>query len=297
MRSYQLKWALVALLVDVSFAAANPVALFEAGKFDQAKKAFSERLLEQPGDAAALYYLGKLNSDGAKSAQLFERVLAEHQRSEYADKARFELAELVFSGPYGRYVRARGMYRAFLVAHPESVLGAKARYRIGQTFLITNDADSALIVFNDLMADQTESNLMPYVRLGVAEAKAMAGKTHEALRESKLLLGASPVSGLAATLRQSLGGTLNKQESGGGNGEMGYWVRVGVFGNPENIRSLTGRLETAGYVVTDSAMAIRGLRMVLAGPFPDSVGAETARLAIEQLEGLKCQVFEQKNKE
>ena len=78
---------------------------------------------------------------------------------------------------------------------------------------------------------------------------------------------------------------------------MGYWVRVGVFGNPENIRSLTGRLETAGYVVMDSVMAIRGLRMLLAGPFPDSVGAETARLAIEQLEGLNCQVFEQKNKE
>ena len=290
MKCAALIWALLTFLVDVSISSADPSALFGEGKFEEARKAYSKRLAENPQDAAALFHLAKLSSDGAKSRQLFERVLADHPRSPYADRAQFELAELDFSGPYGRYATARATYRTFLAAHPESDLCAKARYRIGQTFLITNNPDSARVVFEELLTDQRVPEMLAYAKLGVAEAKAMAGDTQGALRVSEPLLD-SPIAVLAETFCKSLGGSRTEADVATGNSLPGFWVRVGVFGNPDNIRSLTERLEKAGFTVRDAAMVVPGLRMVLAGPFADSSGAASARQSIEQMEGLRCQVL------
>ena len=187
------------------------------------------------------------------------------------------------------------MYREFLAAYSGSDLSPLARYRIGQTYQIGNEPDSALAVFSRSIPDMPESHpLWAYFRLGKAEAKALSGRREEALAESTPLMS-SPVSRLVSAFHASLSDGFQRGRSS--NVRQEYWVRVGVFGNPDNIRRLTERLTSTGFAVVDSAMAVRGLRMVLAGPFPDSLEAETARSAIEQGEGLQCKILVSAGKE
>jgi hypothetical protein len=289
MRVHLLTLACVLILIGVSPVSGDSITLFEAGEFERARAEFTARSSEHPEDVVAMYYLAMLIPDAAKSRQLLERVLKADPQSEHAAWASFELAELLFAGPYGQYTGARKMYRAFLDTYPGSDLTTLARYRIGQTFQITNEPDSALAVFSQSIGNIRELHpLRVYFRLGQAEAKALAGRHEEALAESAPLMTSS-VSRLTRTLHASLGDGTRKGRSRKIKQE--YWVRVGVFGDLDNIRRLTERLTSAGYAMVDSAMAVGGLRMVLAGPFPDSLGAENARSAIEQSEGLRCRVL------
>ena len=57
---------------------ADPVTLFRNGQFDRAKEEFARRLGAEPDNPEALYYMGRLTMQGAKSREYFVRLLEIH---------------------------------------------------------------------------------------------------------------------------------------------------------------------------------------------------------------------------
>lgn len=265
--------------------AEDGTALFEAGRFDDARRAFLEVLENRPDDPEALYYLGRLTSEGALARRFFERLLEKHPHHALADDALFELAEAEYADPAGRYVSARRRYKELLDRYPESPHGAAARYRIGLTYLVVQAPDSALVMFE--LVDPL-SDWAPLARLGALEAQVMLGRQNEVLRtaESWLQAGAgevqAEVEALIARLR-SVG--VPDAVSG-----QAFWVQVGAFGNAGNVAALKDRLERAGFSVSVVRRKGDALLRVFAGPYRDRDLAEQHRQRISQLEKLPCVV-------
>lgn len=277
----------------------EPVALFRSGRYDEAREAFAERLSRQPDDPEALYYMGRLAREGAKSRGYFERLLEVHPDHDLADEALYELAEGDYAGPQGLYLRARRRYEHLLESHPESPLSPRARYRIGLIHLVLRQPDSAAVAFQELLRRSPTSEMAPFARLGVAESYAQMGRLGEALEAAQAVLagGPSPVAERARELIESLGGT----EPGGQAArepeppkpETGrFWVQVGAFRNVKNIRALAVRLEQAGFHVREEAVPRSDVRLLLVGPYSDRDGADGARERILATEGLRGRVIE-----
>ncbi len=277
----------------------EPVALFRSGRFDEAREAFAERLSQEPDDPEALYYMGRLAREGAKSRGYFERLLQVHPEHDLAVDALYELAEEDYAGPQGLYLRARRRYEGLLESHPESPLAPRARYRIGLIHLVLRQPDSAAVAFQELLGRSPSSEMAPFARLGVVESYAQMGRRAEALEAAQALLagGPSPVAERAQELIESLGGT----EPGGPAAPepepskpetRRFWVRVGAFRNSKNIRALAGRLVQVGFHVREEAVLRSDLRLLLVGPYSERDGADGAREHILEKEGLRGQVIE-----
>ena len=281
--------ALVCCLLVGHGWAEDGAALFDAGKFDEARKAFLDVLDHRADDPEALYYLGRLTSEGARSRRFFERLLEKHPNHALADDALFELAEADYANPAGRYVSARRRYKELLDRYPESPHGAAARYRIGLTYLVVHAPDSALAMFD--LVDPL-SAWVPLARLGALEAQVMLGRQHEALRaaENWLQAGAgdvqAEVEALIARLRPV--GEVERAP------EQAFWVQVGAFGNAGNVAALKDRLERAGFSVSVVRRKGDALLRVFAGPYRDRDAAERDRQRISQLEKLPCVVTDRR---
>ncbi|MDA0746733.1 MAG: tetratricopeptide repeat protein [bacterium] len=267
----------------------DPVAMFREGRFEEAKAVFGQKLAAHPDDAEALYYLGRLTSEAAKSKGYFERLLAVHPQHDLAGDALFELAELNFAGPSGLYLNAQRQYWKLLAEYPKSSLAPRALYRIGLTYMILRQPDSAAVVFRQVMDRYPASEMVPYAHLGVVESYVQAGRAEDALREARALEAAGPGPVRAAVREQieDLAPDSETVEPG-----VRFWVRVGVFGSAENVKALSGRLEVQGFRVRVEELAGRGLHVLLAGPFPDRGAADGARVRIEVAEKIRCLVVE-----
>jgi tetratricopeptide (TPR) repeat protein len=130
---------------------ADPVALFRDGQFDRAREAFARRLSAEPDNPEALYYLGRLTLEGAKSREYFVRLLKTHPGHELADDALFELAEADYAGPSGRYFSAENRYGKLLNEYGGSPLAPLAHYRLGSVYLMTQRPDAALAEFQTVL--------------------------------------------------------------------------------------------------------------------------------------------------
>ena len=286
----------VLTLQGSSLWAEDPVALFEAGRFDEARTAFFKRLAAQPGDAEALYYLGRLTAEGGKSRGYFARLLAAHPAHALADDALFELAEADYADPAGLYMTARRRYRQLLASYPDSPLAPRALYRIGMTYLVMRQPDSASVALQEALSRFPDSETTPYVRLGIVEAKAQQGDASEALRVAEALLegDAGPVKAAmlerVAALRKQVGRTSDEDRREETQKGGRFWVQVGAFGNRDNLGRLSARLVEAGLQVREEAVGESALRLLLTGPFADREAAEAARKRIETAEKLTCQV-------
>jgi tetratricopeptide (TPR) repeat protein len=277
----------------------DPASLFRAGRYDEARVAFAERLSQVPDDPEALYYMGRLVREGAKARGYFERLLEVHPDHDLADEALYELAEGDYAGPQGLYLRARRRYERLLESHPESPLAPRARYRIGLIHLVLRHPDSAAVAFQVLLERSPSSEMAPFARLGSAESYAQMGRRAEALEAAQAVLqgGPSPVAERAQELIESLSGTEPGGQAVRGPGarkpETGrFWVQVGAFRNVKNIRTLAARLEKAGYRVREEAVPGGDLRLLLVGPYSDRAGADGARERILATVDLRGRVIE-----
>ncbi len=247
---------------------ADPVALFRDGQFDRAKAVFTRALNAEPDNPVALYYLGRLTREGAKSREYFKRLLKSHPGHELADDALFELAEADYAGPSGRYFRAADRYKRLLNEYRSSPLASLSRHRLGCVYLNTRRPDSALVVFQNVLDADPRSEIALHARLGRIEALVMAGRTREAEREAGALAAGRPPPVISTRLAE-----LNERLKGRKPARR-IWVRVGVFGVGENLRRLSGRLAQAGLPVREEAAKVAGMRVLLVGPFPDRTSAE-----------------------
>lgn len=265
--------------------AADGAALFEAGRFDEARRAFLDVLERRPDDPEALYYLGRLSSQGVHARRFFERLLEKHPSHALADDALFELAEADYADPAERYLSARHRYKQLLDRYPTSPHAQAARYRIGLTYLVVQAPDSALVMFERV---DPLSDWAPHARLGALEAQVMLGRQSEALRsaENWLRAGAgevqADVAALVARLRPA-------QAANAVSGQV-FWVQVGAFGNAGNVAALKERLERAGFSISVVHREGDALLRVFAGPYRDRDAAERDRQRISQLEKLPCVV-------
>ncbi len=289
--------SLLVLLIGASrVESEDPIALFESGRFDEARTAFAQRLEAQPDDPVSLYYLGRLTAEGGKSRRYFERLLAVHPKHDLADDALFELAEADYAAPAGLYLTARRRYRQLLASYPDSPLAPRALYRMGMTYLVMRQPDSASAVFQEALSRFPGSAMAPYVRLGIVEARVQQGRTPEAIQEAEALLEGDPgplkavVLERIEALKKTGGGTAGGGEHKEAKQGDRYWVQVGAFRSNNNLKDLSARLAGAGFEVREEAVGKRGLRLLLVGPFADREAAEAARKRIESAEKLTCQV-------
>ena len=285
-----LLFPIVSLLAErLAWAADDPVALFEAGKFEEAKQAFVKVVSRDPDDPVAMYYLGRLSTEGAQSRRYFTRLLQKYPRHSLADDAQFELAETDFADPAGLYLSARSRFRQLLAEFPDSPHTAMAYYRIGLTFLVVNQPDSAIAAF-DFAQGRNDPDVIPQARLGTLEALLMKGQKDLVLQQAEIWMveGAGDVVEEVRDLIHRLGsGVLPPTEK-----EGKFWVRVGVFENARNVAALKKRLEDAGFgVVSDRRVGAKQI-YVFAGPYVKKADAERDRKRISERENLSCVVEE-----
>ena len=266
---------------------ADPVALFRDGQFDRAREAFARRLTAEPDNPETLYYLGRLTLEGAKSREYFVRLLKIHPAHELADDALFELAEADYAGPSGRYFSAENRYRKLLNKFGGSPLAPLARYRLGSVYLMTQRPDSALAEFQTVLDTSPGSGIAPHARLGRIEALVLAARIKEAEREADALSAGRPP--LAVVARLAVLKQLLRGQDTAGN----FWVRVGVFGNGENLRRISRRLAEAGFPVREEATTVHDLRILMVGPFPDRAAASREKPRVEKEAGVvNCIIVE-----
>jgi len=277
----------------------DPVAMFRAGRFDEARAGFQKRLSGRPDDPEALYYLGRLTPQGAKSQVYFERLLKAYPGHDLADDALFEVAEAAYAGPSGRYIHARTLYRQLLTAYPDSPLAPRALYRIGTTFLVTRQPDSAAVVFRRILDGFPDSEMVAYARLGRVEADAQKGHTAEALLGAEALLASDPgplrkeLLRQISSLRKTLGRSDRRDEQARPLEETSrLWVRVGAFRKVDNLRALSARLNRAGFRTETVRTRTDGLYFLFAGPYSDGETADRVRRRIETQEEITCRVVE-----
>jgi tetratricopeptide (TPR) repeat protein len=273
----------------------DAVSLFQDGRFKEARSAFLHRLELSPDDPEALYYLGQLVAEAARSRQFLERLIRVHPGHRLARDAAFDLAEADYAHPAGRYLSARRRYRDFLSAYPDNALAATALYRIGLTYLVVHEPDSAIVAFDETIDRFPESEVAALARLGGIQAQIQRGETGAALRAARTLLADSP--GPVEVAIRGLIADLEKQEPPVGEAEPEdgrkpgpgrFWVQVGAFRNVANLQALQSRLEEANYPVR---VEERGdLKVLLTGPYSDQSEAEAAEKRIENDEGLSCRV-------
>ena len=284
-------WVACLLGVGVGWAVDDPVALFEAGKIEEAKRAFMKVLDSDPDDPVAMYYLGRLSTEGALSRRYFMRLLQKYPTHSLADDAQFELAEADFADPAGLYLSARRRFRQLLTGFPDSPHAAMAYYRIGLTFLVVNQPDSAIIAF-DFARGRKAPDVTPQARLGMLEALVMKGQKDLALQQAEVWMveGAGDVVEEVRDLVHRLGSEVLPSTEKEGK----FWVRVGVFESARNVAALKKRLEDAGFgIALDKRVGSRQT-YVFAGPYIKKVDAEKDRKRISKLENLSCVVEEKR---
>jgi len=269
----------------------DPVALFKAGKFEEAKQAFLKVLDKDPDDPVAMYYLGRLTTEGALSRRHFNRLLEKYPTHYLADDAQFELGEADFADPAGLYLSARRRFRNLLRSFPDSPHAAMAYYRIGLTFLVVNQPDSAIVAF-DFAIGRKDLEVTPQARLGLLEALVMKGQKDVALQQAEVWVaeGAGDVAEEVRELIHRLGGDILPLKKKEGR----FRVRVGLFESERNVAALKKRLEGAGFSIFLDKRVGSKQTSVFAGPYIKKADAERDRKRISELENLSCVVEEKR---
>jgi TolA-binding protein len=259
------------MLATGQVCAADAVVLFQTGKFDEARVAFEAVIKEAPDDPIALYYLGRLTSEGAKSKAYFLQLKNKHPEHDLADDALFELAEVDFA--QGLYLTARGTYRALLSHYPKTNQAGMAHYRIGLTFLAIKQADSALVAF-DVAQMTIGGSAKSHARLGRLEALLQKKQKAEALGEAKqwLVDGAGDlemdVQDFIVRVSPDYATAVEKKTTDR------FWIQVAALGNEDGALALKGRLENKGFRVDLETKPNSTLMFVFVGAYPTRAAAE-----------------------
>jgi tetratricopeptide (TPR) repeat protein len=239
------------VLADTGLADTD-VDLFTSGDDAAARLAFEARLATTPDDATALYYLGRLTPQDGKAARHFERLLEVAPDHALADDALLALAESAYASPMGLFITARRLYRRLLDHHPQSEHRDLALYRLGKTFLITEQPDSAVAYFAQV-GGSAASDLRSFARLSAAEALMMAG-------------GDSDPPASAPVYPFDTSGPAKAPDERPESGDSAYWIQAGAFRREAGAKALAERLRIAKLSVERWRNA-RGLIVLRVGPF------------------------------
>lgn len=283
-----------ALLLAFSFADAEEgVALFQAGKFGEARSVFEETLKAHPNDPVALFYMGRLTSEAARSRGFFQSVIAKHPEHDLADDAHFELAEMDFA--QGLYVTARRKLRALLASYPQTNLQGQVHYRVGLTFLAIHQPDSAMASFERVKTlPGVDLQTLGHARLGLLEAHLQKGQQHEALRDAKLWLsiGAGDLDADVRALIKKIAPdevvALPDPKSPVGK----FWIQVAAFKNIKSAVALQKQLQEKGLRVDLGTKTNSRWTFVFVGPYMDKGSALKDSKRIDQWVRVKSKVTE-----
>jgi tetratricopeptide (TPR) repeat protein len=270
--------------------AADAEVSFRAGQFEVARVAFEKILTETSEDPVALYYLGRLTSEGAKSKAYFQRLLKTSPQHDLADDALFELAEVDFA--QGLYLTARRNYRQLLGTYPGTNQTGMAHYRIGLTFLAIHQADSSMRAFEAVQATADEK-AKSHARLGHLEALTQKGQTAEARRiASQWLLDG------AGDSDRDVRVYISKMEPDDAIAAVTqsppdvFWIQVAAFKNKDGALVLKERLEKKGFHVDLESQSNSSWTLVFVGPYAHKKTAENEASRIDSTEHVKSKVTE-----
>ena len=149
--------AILQLALSDTVAFENPVAMFHKGKLKESRELFQKHLDNNPDEPVALYYMGLLTVEPPAARRHFERLLRVKPKHYLADDALFQLAEMDFAGRWGLYKTAREKYLRLLKEYPESERTETTLYRLGVTYRVTAEEDSAAIYLNRLRTEFPDS--------------------------------------------------------------------------------------------------------------------------------------------
>ena len=142
--------------------------LFEAQRYDLAQEKLTVYLNAHPGDPVAMFYLGRIESDGAKSQEYFQRIVDESPQHELADDALAEIAEYYYARGY--YITAQRYYRQLLQDYPQSNQAGRAQFRIGQTYMAVKKPGPAREALEKLVNEYPTSEWVIYANAALVHA-------------------------------------------------------------------------------------------------------------------------------
>jgi tetratricopeptide (TPR) repeat protein len=269
-------------VIQAQEAPADLARLVETGRFEAAREECLRRLGSDPDAPEALYYMGRLSADGASARRHFERLLEAHPGHALADSARMEMAELTFAGPYGLYRQARGRYLEVLARNPVGPHAALALCRIGQTYLIGGNPDSARTYFTRSLEHDPHSSAGGLARMGLVQADLQAGDSSAAAARMAALgeAGAGAVFGDLA--RKLAADNAAGERVAATRKPRQAWIQVGAFRVAAYAQRLVTQLASLGIAAEAVAAPGRGLHLVFAGPYPDRASAGRALERIRQ---------------
>jgi tetratricopeptide (TPR) repeat protein len=300
---------LVSVLFAVSYMlvagqvwAVDGIALYQKGQFGEARVAFEAVIEENPDDPVALYYLGRLTSEGAKSQAYFQRLLNKHPKHDLADDAFLELAEVKFA--QGLYLTARRQYRQLIQNYPKTDRLGMAQYRIGLTFLAIKQADSALVAF-DAALDYSDIQAQSYARLGRLEALLQKGQTKKVVQEANawLVNGAGSLDSDVREIVRAISpeslpavrservqapkrvpAVVAKEEA------TEFWIQIGIYTQDRYLNHWTRELKKDAFQTTIEKN--KGRKVLYVGPYTTRAAALKDKKQIDKLVGTKTDIKE-----
>ena len=168
-------------------AAPSPAAardLYERGRYDEARRMLDTLIRQGHSSAEVLYYRGLVEPEAIKAIEdYFDRIIRRYPATEYADRARFKIAQYRYDS--GLYMAARRIFGEVAWKQGDSPLGQAARYWRGMTWLHSDDEPDSLRVGLRLVKDAARRATDPEVKgraiLSVAELSLRLGEADSAI--------------------------------------------------------------------------------------------------------------------
>jgi TolA-binding protein len=291
------------------------VDLFRSGHYTEAKTFFDEFLTSNPDHPEALYYLGKLETDGTASQKYFRTFWTDHPDHPLADDALYAVCQYHYAKGY--YVSAGKMYRDLVKTYSESEHADDAAYWAASCHLVADRPDSALADWRTFLSTYPDSELRDRALLGTGDALYAMANYDEAIATYKDVLKTSSERDVKSSalyrlgqcydhLKQSetarryydriindypksiewalLRGKQERNTMSSSQGSQVYTIQVGAFAHKQNAIRLHDSLAQKGYdVEVLSKYGADGslLHAVQIGTYQDQ---EDAREVVERLE-------------
>ncbi|MBK36541.1 MAG: hypothetical protein CME26_13565 [Gemmatimonadetes bacterium] len=214
---------------------------------------FATRLTQAPDDPEALYHMGRLTSEDGPAGRYFERLLKVSPSHELADDARLALAQSAYASPLGLFKTARRHYRRLVEDYPGSPHVPFALYRLGKSFMITGQPDSAAAYF--ARVEMKADPLATFVRVAEDAAARALGRRVDPAETTPVYPFSLELSTPSPTV-----------EPTGREGAGRFWIQAGAFRRSEGAHKLAERLRLA-HLSVEQTKNDRGLIVLRVGPF------------------------------
>ena len=302
--------------------------LYDSGQFEEARVFFETYLETHPDHPEALYYLGTLEMDGAKSQKYFRTLWINHPIHPFAADALFAICQYHYAKGY--YITAGKMFQDLVKNYPESDVADDATYWSALCHLVAQHPDSALFMWQTFLKDYPKSNMYDWAVLGVGDALFALTKYDDACREYRKIVDSPFGEDLKCTALYRLGncyerlgdsasaqkcydtiveqfphcyerilikGHVRNEHDSGRRVSETYSLQIGAFVHKENAIKLQNVLSGKGYEVTiTSKYKDDGtlLHAVHVGSYSTKEQAQSVAERLEREEGFQPHIVPKK---